>query len=358
MCILSLYAGAGLAMTFRQISFLISTSFGLVLAACIYYFGRDWRVTLTAFVLTLTLSYTIISSILEKAINDRIHKLYKLISNLKLGKGLKEALAPYRSENPIDEAEQEVSTWAKQKISEIDRLKEQAKFRKEFLSNILHEFKTPLFAIQGYIETLQDGVIEEDQEMAKKFINKASKNLDRLSYLINDLDEIAKLESGAVVLNIERFDIIELIQDTIEYLEDKAAKSKINLLMTNKSSSPIYVKADKKKIQQVLVNLIENSIKYGIPNGTTSIRTSPLFKHILVEITDNGQGIEEKSLSRVFERFYRTDKSRSRDIGGSGLGLSIVKHIVEAHEQSVHVRSTEGIGTTFSFTLQKAKATN
>lgn len=341
-------------MTFRQISLVIALAFALSISAIVLYYGAEWQVALFLFIGLLAVSYFMISSVLETAINERIHKLYKLISNLKLGKDLKAALGPYRPENPIDEAEREVSSWAQQKMSEIDRLKEQAKFRKEFLSNILHEFKTPLFAIQGYIETLQDGLIEDDPEMAKNFLGKASRNIDRLSYLINDLDEIAKLESGAVVLNIERFDIMELIQDTIEYLEDKAAKSNITLLIANKSTTPIYVKADKKKIQQVLINLVENSIKYGTPNGKTSIRTSPLFKHILVEVTDNGQGIEEKSLPRVFERFYRTDKSRSRDIGGSGLGLSIVKHIIEAHEQSVHVRSTEGIGTTFSFTLQKA----
>lgn len=341
-------------MTFRQISLFIALAFGLSVSVSVLYYSANWQVSIILFVVVLLVSYIIISSVLENAINERIHNLYKLISNLKLGKDLKEALGPYRPENPIDEAEREVSAWAQQKMSEIDRLKEQAKFRKEFLSNILHEFKTPLFAIQGYIETLQDGVIEDDPEMAKNFLGKASRNIDRLSYLITDLDEIAKLESGAVVLNIERFDIIELIQDTIEYLEDKAEGSNITINVANKVNSPIHVKADKQKIQQVLINLIENSIKYGTPNGTTSIRTSPLFKHILVEVTDNGQGIEEKSLSRVFERFYRTDTSRSRDIGGSGLGLSIVKHIVEAHEQNVHVRSTEGIGTTFSFTLQKA----
>lgn len=340
-------------MTFRQISFLISLCFSLLLSGVILHYSSHWKASVVIFIITSTVSYIAISTVLEKSINDRIHNLYKLISNLKLGKDLKEALGPYRPENPIDEAEREVSAWATQKISEIDRLKEQAKFRKEFLSNTLHEFKTPLFAIQGYIETLQDGVIEEDPEMAVNFLAKASRNLDRLSYLINDLDEIAKLESGTVMLNIERFDIVDLISDTIDFVEDKARQNGITVKMTNKSSSPIYVKADKKKIQQVLINLIENSIKYGVQNGTTTIRTSPLFEQTLIEVTDNGQGIEEKNLSRIFERFYRADKSRSRDIGGSGLGLSIVKHIIEAHQQNVHVRSTEGIGTTFSFTLPK-----
>ncbi|MFD2743277.1 MULTISPECIES: sensor histidine kinase [Sphingobacterium] len=345
-------------MTFRQISFFVSLSFACVIMGILLYFVPDWKRAASISAATFVVSYLIISTVLERSINDRIHNLYKLITNLKLGKDLKEALGPYRPENPIAEAEQEVSAWANQKISEIGRLKEQAKFRKEFLSNTLHEFKTPLFAVQGYIETLQDGIMQEDPEMAMTFLAKASRNIDRLSYLINDLDEIAKLESGAVVLNIERFDIHDLINDTIEYLEDKSKSNNITLKMANKPTQQIFVKADKKKIQQVLINLVENSIKYGNRGGTTTIRTSSLFEQILVEVTDNGHGIEEKNLSRVFERFYRTDKSRSRDIGGSGLGLSIVKHIIEAHQQSVHVRSTEGIGTTFSFTLQKAKVTN
>lgn len=345
-------------MSFKQISLWISLGFALVIAGVFTYFDSDLNMILISSSAILIASYLVISNILEFAIDKRIHKIYKLISNLKLGKDLKEALGPYRPDNPIKDAEEKVSEWAHQKVSEIGRLQEQAKFRKEFLSNTLHEFKTPLFAIQGYIETLQDGLIEEDPETANMFVAKASRNIDRLSYLIQDLDEIAKLEAGTVVLNIERFDVHELIRDTIEYLEDGAAKNEIQLILDVKHAAPLYVKADKKKIQQVLINLIENSIKYGKHGGRTKIRTSTVYEQILVEITDNGQGIEEKNLARVFERFYRTDQSRSRNIGGSGLGLSIVKHIVEAHQQNVHVRSTEGIGTTFSFTLLKAKSVN
>jgi two-component system phosphate regulon sensor histidine kinase PhoR len=199
-------------------------------------------------------------------------------------------------------------------------------------------------------------MMEDDPETALKFLDKAARNIDRLAYLIGDLDEISKLESGKISLNIEKFDIIQLIQETKGQLVDKAAKSNIALLFKSKNHGPIYVKADRLKIQQVLINLIDNSIKYGRMNGKTSISVFPLLDQILVEVTDNGYGIEEKNLSRVFERFYRTDSSRSRDIGGSGLGLSIVKHILEAHEQTVNVRSTEGMGTTFGFTIAKAKA--
>ncbi len=280
--------------------------------------------------------------------------MYKLIHNLKLGKELKDALGDHKSEDPIGDAEKEVRDWAKQKTTEINQLKAQEKFRKEFLSNISHEFKTPLFAIQGYIETLRDGMLEENPEMAVNFLNKASRNLDRLSYLIHDLDEIAKLESGEISIVKEKFDLLALVKETIDDLEYKAKENKITLLFNTKGSNPIYVVADRKKIQQVLVNLIDNSIKYGNKGGQTSIKVHQLIDQVLLEITDNGQGIEEKNLSRVFERFFRADKSRSRDIGGSGLGLAIVKHIIEAHHQNVHVRSTEGIGTTFSFTLEKS----
>ncbi|MGX1753637.1 MULTISPECIES: sensor histidine kinase [Sphingobacterium] len=271
-----------------------------------------------------------------------------------MGKELKDALGDHKSEDPIGDAEKEVRDWAKQKTIEINQLKAQEKFRKEFLSNISHEFKTPLFAIQGYIETLQDGMIEDNPEMAVNFLNKASRNLDRLSYLIHDLDEIAKLESGEISIVKEKFDLIALIKETIDDLEYKAKENNITLVFNPKGNNPINVKADRKKIQQVLINLIDNSIKYGSKGGKTNIKVHLLIDQVLIEITDNGQGIEEKNLPRVFERFFRTDKSRSRDIGGSGLGLAIVKHIIEAHQQNVHVRSTEGIGTTFSFTLEKA----
>lgn len=268
---------------------------------------------------------------------------------------MKEVLAEHASDDPIQSAEDEVRQWSTHRSSEISRLREQEKFRREFLSNISHEFKTPLFAIQGYIETLQDGMIEDDPKLSIQFLNKAAKNIDRLTYLISDLDEISKLETGKISLNMERFDIIPLLLETTEQLEDKANKHKIAIVLNFKTNTPLYVKADRLKIQQVLVNLIDNAIKYGKEGGKTTISIFHLIDQVLIEVTDNGLGIEEKNISRVFERFFRTDKSRSRDIGGSGLGLSIVKHIIEAHEQTVNARSTEGLGTTFGFTLEKSR---
>lgn len=342
-------------MNLSLFALLIASSFGLIAAAIDYLHRKSLPVSVFIFAGIALLTYIILLKLFERFIYKRIQNIYKLIRNLKLDKDLKDALGEHISEDPIRDAEREVRDWAKQRLSEVDKLREQAKFRKEFLSNISHEFKTPLFATQGYVETLQDGLIEEDPVMAKNFLEKASRNLDRLSYLIQDLDEISKLESGEFPLMMEHFDIAALIKECIEDLEAKAEQHNIHLYYTGKAHHPIMVFADRKRIQQVLINLIDNSIKYGKKGGKTKISIFPIFGQVLVEVADNGAGIDEKSLSRVFERFYRTDSSRSREIGGSGLGLAIVKHIMEAHEQQVQVRSTEGIGTTFGFTLEKPK---
>lgn len=275
-----------------------------------------------------------------------------MIHSLKLGKDLKDALGEYVSADPINDVEQEVKEWARDKKSEIDDLRKQEQFRREFLSNISHEFKTPLFAIEGYVEALKDGAIDEP-EMAQKFLDKLSRNVDRLSYLIKDLNEISKLESGELPIEYQKFELLTLIKEVMESLELKAKKHQITMLLKEKYNQHTMVNADREKIRQVLVNLIDNSFKYGKEGGTTAITIFKLHDQILIEITDNGIGVEEKYLSRLFERFYRTDASRNRKIGGSGLGLAIVKHIVEAHQQTINVRSTEGVGSTFGFTLQK-----
>lgn len=199
-------------------------------------------------------------------------------------------------------------------------------------------------------------MLEEDPEMAAQFLDKASRNLDRLSYLIQDLDEISKLESGQIPVKLQKFNIVDLISEVLESLEQKAQEHRITVVFKEKYQYTMIVHADREKTRQVLVNLIDNSFKYGKPGGQTAIRLYELYDQVLVEVTDNGIGITEKNLNRVFERFYRTDKSRSRQIGGSGLGLAIVKHIIEAHQQTINVRSTEGVGTTFAFTLEKQNA--
>lgn len=345
-------------MNFRLLVFYISLAIGLAIASVSFFYAQNWQHCLLLLVVSFIVSFILLTSVLHRHIHYRISNIYKLIRSLKLGKEMKEVLAEHASEDPILSAEKEVRDWASQKSSEIAQLKAQEKYRREFLSNISHEFKTPLFSVQGYIETLKDGLIEEDVVLATNFLNKASKNIDRLVYLLNDLDEISKLETGQITINLEKFDIIELIHETVESLEDRAKEEAIRIVMDVKNSQPIYVKADRQRIQQVIINLINNSIKYGKEGGRIKINTYPLLDQILVEVTDFGVGIDEKNLPRVFERFFRADKSRSREVGGSGLGLSIVKHIMEAHQQTVQVRSTEGMGTTFGFTLEKAKAGN
>ncbi len=333
--------------------FINALAVALSLSIINFYFQQKWVDFMITFSVALITSYAVFYYLIERFVYSKIKLIYKLIHNLKLGKDLKDALGEYVSADPINDVEHEVKEWARDKKSEIDQLKEQEKFRREFLSNISHELKTPLFAIQGYIEALQDEM--DDPDLSKQFLDKASKNVDRLAFFIKDLDAISKLESGEIPVNFEKFDLAELISEVIESLELKAKKYNVRMEFKEKYNYPSWVLADQEKIRQVLVNLIDNSFKYGKSPGNTSIKTFELHDQILVEITDNGIGIEEKYLPRLFERFYRTDKSRSRQIGGSGLGLAIVKHIIEAHQQTITVRSTENIGSTFGFTLERIK---
>ncbi len=249
---------------------------------------------------------------------------------------------------------EQVRDYAKTRTLEIETLKGQDEYRKEFLGNIAHELKTPLFTIQGYILTLLDGA-KDKPDLCKKYLKRAEKGVERLEYIIKDLDLITKLEVGDLNLEIEDFDIIDLINNIFEMLEIKASKKKITLMLDRKYD-PVYVTADKGRIRQVLVNLIVNSLKYGHEKGTTEISIEKLLdSKLIVRVTDNGEGIKDESLPRLFERFYRVDKSRSRDEGGSGLGLSIVKHIIEAHKEQIYVESVYGMGSEFSFTIEKSE---
>ncbi|MEJ2882544.1 sensor histidine kinase [Pedobacter sp. GR22-6] len=329
-------------------AFAVALSIGLVN----YYFQHSWYFMLISFGVSFITCFVVFYYLLEKYIYSKIVLIYKLIHNLKLGKDLKDALGEYVSSDPINDVEQEVKEWAGQKKREIELLKKQEQFRKEFLSNVSHEFKTPLFAIQGYIETLQDCIVD-DPDMAVKFLKKAENNVERLSYLINDLDSISKLETGEIPINYEKFDFVHLAREVMELLEDKAKGKGITLSFKEKYTHPAFVRADREKLRQVMVNLIENSIKYGKKEGSTAIKIFELHDQYLIEVTDDGIGIDEKHLPRLFERFYRIDTHRSREEGGTGLGLAIVKHILEAHEQIISVRSTLQIGTTFAFTLEK-----
>lgn len=254
----------------------------------------------------------------------------------------------------VENIGEELTAWADTNDKEIARLKESERFRKQYLGNVAHELKTPIFNIQGYISTLLDGGLE-DELINRKFLERAEKSIDRLINIVNDLDTISKLESSMNRLQMEQFDIVALAREIAEQAEMEADRKHIRIRVKGAGNlpSPFWVLADKHYVGQVLVNLIINSIHYGREGGTTNVRFRDMLDRILIEVEDNGQGIGKEDIPRIFERFYRTDKGRSREQGGTGLGLAIVKHIVEAHGEHVAVRSEPGVGTTFSFTLKK-----
>lgn len=308
-----------------------------------------WYVLLCA-VLTYVFSFAVIQYRVERFIYRRVKKIYDDLTLLESTSITKGAIT-----TDMITLTQEIDKFARDKKIEIESLKVREQYRKEFLGNVSHELKTPLFTVQGYILTLLDGAME-DKNLREKYLERASKGVERLGYIVKDLDMITKLEVGDLSLNVEAFDIIELVENVFDMLEMKAAKKRITLTFDAKYSNPILVHADKERIQQVLANLIVNSIKYGREKGTTEISIENLIKgKVIVRVTDNGEGIAKKDLSRIFERFFRVDKSGSRKEGGSGLGLSIVKHIIEAHDEKIYLESEIGVGSEFSFTLNKAE---
>ena len=259
------------------------------------------------------------------------------------------------SDANLDLATKDLIEFIRNRTTEINVLKDQDSYRKEFLGNVSHELKTPLFTIQGYILTLLDGALK-DKSVRDKYLKRAAKGVDRLINIVLDLDLITQFESGIKIVDKEKFDIVELIQNVFDLIEIESDKSNIKLLYDKDYSNPIYVFADEERILQVLTNLLINSLKYGVDGGRTevSIEMSNNDK-ILIKVSDDGIGVSSDHLPRLFERFYRVDATRSRKKGGSGLGLSIVKHIVEAHNENIYVDSELGKGTTFSFTLDKYK---
>lgn len=289
--------------------------------------------------------------LLRRFITQKLKVLYRSIRKGKMNDDRVEQYSLF--DDVIDRAEQETQKWNEDRNNEINKLKEQEEFRREFLGNLAHELKTPVFSIQGYILTLLEGGLE-DKNVNRQFLERASKATDRMTLILDDLDKLTKMEVGKIELKLQNFDIVELISDIFEELEMSAKKRKIKLTFA-KEFDPIFVYADRSKIAQVLTNLISNSISYGQKGGESQIRFYTLDNIITVEVSDNGPGISEEDIPRLFERFYRVEKSRNRNEGGSGLGLAIAKHFIEAHGQTISVRSTLGVGSTFTFGLDKGK---
>ena len=291
-------------------------------------------------------SFILIKWLVDQFIFNKIKLIYKNIHDFKSKPG------DYKNVG-LRQANRDVNKWNIEREQEIRKLHIRESYRRQFVGNVAHELKTPIFNIQGYIDTLLDGAID-DKEINKKFLERTNKSVKRMIHIVEDLDEITKLEAGSITISEQPIDVIDLIADVIDYAELKAKKRNVNLHIKDPQRNKYMVLADAEKIKQVLVNLVVNAIKYGRENGEVIIRTYDMHKHILVEVADDGYGIPAKHLNKLFERFYRVDTSRDREQGGSGLGLSIVKHIIEAHNQTINVRSTEGKGSTFSFTLKKA----
>ncbi|MRT16269.1 sensor histidine kinase [Vitellibacter sp. q18] len=330
---------------------LISVATSAALGIFLFLSSKTISPWLIVFFLALALiAFFILQYRVEKFIYFRIRKIYKDVRILNEKDFPKPSVT-----TDLETLTREVENYVNVKKLEIETLNIRENYRKEFMGNISHELKTPLFTVQSYILTLLDGALK-DKKVRKEYLQRANKGVDRLIYIVKELDMIAKLEVGGLVLNKENFDLLELIQNIFDLLEMKAAKKNISLVFDKEYKEPITVFADRERIEQVLTNLIVNSLKYGKQDGTTEIGIEIIAKNkVLIRVTDNGEGILKENMPRIFERFYRVDKSGSRKEGGSGLGLSIVKHIVEAHHQKMYVESQFGIGSEFSFTLEQGK---
>ncbi len=342
----------------KTYSYALSSSFYLTIIAVLaitvsyFLFFKTLGVgVLVIFTMVLFLSaFFIIQYRTEKFIYKRVKKIYDEISILDIGDFNKKTVT-----TDIEKLSEKVKDFVEGKRLEIQSLTERDSFRQDFLGNVAHELKTPLFTVQGYILTLIEGAAE-DKQIRTKYLDRANKGVERLTAIIKDLDMIAKLETHGIKMNIENFNMLELIQNVFDLFEMRAKKRNITLQFDRIYEFPVFVKGDIEKIEQVLINLVVNSIKYGKPNGITTVGIDTYdHKKFIVKVIDNGEGIHQEHIPRLFERFYRVDQSRSRDQGGSGLGLSIVKHIVEAHNQNIFLKTVFGEGSEFSFTMEKAK---
>jgi len=321
----------------------------------IYVLEGRWLIGLISFAVIFLGSYLLIFSIVQNFIYRKIKLIYKFINQTKATRREETYYKFILPQKSIDEVREDVEAWAKQRRREVDVLKRNEAYRRDFLQNLSHELKTPVFAAQGYIDTLLNGGLE-NPEVNRRFLEKAGKNVERLANLLQDLDAISKLERGELKLSKQNFMVQELIRDAFESLSIKAEAAEIDFSFKKGCEKPVIVYADKEKIQQVVCNLIDNAIKYGKNGGHIVASVYKTDEQtILIEISDNGIGIPERYLDRIFERFYRTSGGRNKDVKGSGLGLAICKHIIEAHGHTIHVRSKEDVGTTIGFTLDGRK---
>jgi two-component system, OmpR family, phosphate regulon sensor histidine kinase PhoR len=310
--------------------------------------GIQWEVVLLFFLINFIITFSIVAFLNTHFLFERLSQIFESISSQQNKGNSTNDLPP---DNDVIEAIREgINKWVEDKKSETDRLKKLELYRKEYIGNVSHELKTPVFNIQGYIFTLLDGGLD-DKSVNRNYLERAAKSVDRMINTIEDLESISQLETGELSIEPERFDIVEVVKDIFDTQEMKAAAQ--GIIFSLKKDEPVYVFADRFRIQQVLTNLLVNSVKYGKEYGETTVKISEANGMVKIEVADNGIGISPEHLPRLFERFYRIDKSRSRDQGGTGLGLSIVKHILEAHDQTIQVTSTPGEGSLFSFVLKK-----
>lgn len=342
----------------RKIALFTASTVSVIMAVLIFFLllltnGQfNYWLLLVGPIIGFIASYFLLRYAVERFIHDKIKIIYKTIHSNKTSVSTRELDF---KEDVLDTVNREVVSWAKDSSNEIDELKNKEEYRREFLGNVAHELKTPIFNIQGYVHTLLDGGLE-DEEVNRKFLTRADKSVDRMISIVKDLEAITNMESGVLDLVLDRQNVVELAEDIVDQLETKAEKHKVSIKFDQNYDRPIMVMADRDMIGQVYTNLMDNSIKYSGEGSKITLRFFDMDKHILCEVADNGNGIPQEHLPRLFERFYRVDKARTSNKGGTGLGLAIVKHILEAHEQTINVRSSteERSGTTFSFTLKKA----
>lgn len=335
-----------------SIAFFVSLVAAVISSLGLVFSTGDFISSFINFCVVLVLCYFTFNLILNRFIYDKIKTIYRNIYQFKTNQD-QDLLDKYKNESDSLEAvSKDVLKWMEENRKEVNDLRELESYITEFLGNVSHELKTPIQSIQGYIHTLLDGALE-DEKVNELFLIKASNGTKRLIELVDELTDINVLQGKNPPLDYEKFDIVKLTEEVFELVENKAVKQKVSLKFQQQNPKQVIVNGDIAKIRQVLINLIVNAIKYGKEDGSVQVGFFDMDENILIEVSDDGQGIGEEHLPRLFERFYRTDKGRSRDQGGNGLGLAIVKHIVEAHHQIINVRSTPGIGSTFGFTLQK-----